>query len=196
MSTSIAGYAIVDVGSPMFGIDPRYRGAERGSFGAPVVTSPHYLEFDRWVNEIDLHGWLADRDRSRHYRDVFLDAGLAVELIAVSSADDLEPTWPLLGYDVWAEGVAPLAWPRPASDEAIAAAIRLESFAPMRADVDARFLSQLNDKLLFDSAVLARSCLAAFEEMEALVPGLLEGQHLQVVAIRLDPQDAGRSSSD
>jgi len=112
MNASTAGYAVVQVDSPMFGLDSRYRGVERGGMSAPNVDTPQYEEFVRWVNEIDLHGWLADRELSRHYRDVFLEAGLAVGLIAVSSADDLEPTWPLLGYDVWAEGVAPLAWPR------------------------------------------------------------------------------------
>jgi len=40
---------------------------------------------------------------------------------------------------------------------------------------------------------LARSCLTAFEEIEALAPGLWDGPHPEVVAVRLDPQDVTRS---
>lgn len=193
MNGSTAGYAVVNLDFPMFGIAPKYRGAERGGVNAPNEKDPLYSEFFRWVNEIDVRGWLADRDRSRHYRDVFLDAGQAVELIAVSRGDDLEPSWPLLGYDVWAPGVAPLAWPRLVPDKVLDPS---DPVAFLQAEVEARFYSQLNDGLLFDTDELARACLAAFGAMEGLAPGLWEGQRLEVVSVRLDVQDAVRSKAD
>ena len=192
MEPTTAGYAVVNLEFPIFGVDARYRGVERGGPIAPDEADQGYLDFVRWVNEIDLRGWLTDRDRSRHYRDAFLDAGQAVELIAVSSADEIEPTWPLLGYDVWAPGVAPLAWPRARSVKVRDSADPVALLEPMQAEVEARYYSQLNHNLLFDTADLANACLTALDAMEALAPGLWEGQRLEVVSVRVDIQDAQR----
>ena len=192
-SSPTQGYAIVLRDHPKFGNRPEYRGIDRVNVSTSGIDEldPEFPLFLEYTESQDEAAWLRTAADARRWLAFWRPRAPNSEVIAFSRADDLEPSWPLLGYDIWGPGVAPLAWSPLGRtidpDDPLADMWRREDELFQRMNRD------LNAHLLFDSRSVADAyCeeLNAFDDEE---PGVWEGQRLAVYAVRVMPETVSGS---